>query len=92
MRSDNIKTGQKPDDAEGRDFVLPPFSRDVTTNKPEAKRWVEDGFVWCYAFNHSEGERCFEKAIEIDPECALAYWGLAFALGPNYNKPWKAFD
>lgn len=92
MRSDHIKTGQKPDDSEGRDFVLPPFSRDVTTNKPEAKRWVEDGFVWCYAFNHSEGERCFEKAIEIDPECALAYWGLAFALGPNYNKPWKAFD
>ncbi|CAG7562515.1 unnamed protein product [Fusarium equiseti] len=92
MRSDNIKAGQKSDDAEGRHFILPPFSRDVTTNKPEAKRWVEDGFVWCYAFNHSEGERCFEKAIEIDPECALAYWGLAFALGPNYNKPWKAFD
>ncbi|WXC61144.1 hypothetical protein SNK03_007025 [Fusarium graminearum] len=92
MRSDNIKPAPKSEDSEGRDFILPPFSRDVTTNKPEAKRWVEDGFVWCYSFNHAEGERCFEKAIKIDPECALAYWGLAFALGPNYNKPWKAFD
>ncbi|KAF5025954.1 hypothetical protein F66182_1989 [Fusarium sp. NRRL 66182] len=79
-------------DDDGRDFVLPPFSRSVTTNNPEAKRWVEDGFVWCYGFNHAEGERCFEKAISIDPGCPLAYWGLAFALGPNYNKPWKAFD
>ncbi|KAM0339086.1 hypothetical protein ACHAPQ_001926 [Fusarium lateritium] len=86
------QSGQKQGASDGRDFVLPPFSRDVTTSKPEAKRWVEDGFVWCYAFNHAEGERCFEKAIEIDPECCLAYWGLAFALGPNYNKPWKAFD
>lgn len=86
------QSAQKHGDSDGRDFVLPPFSRDVTTSKPEAKRWVEDGFVWCYAFNHAEGERCFEKAIEIDPECCLAYWGLAFALGPNYNKPWKAFD
>ncbi|KAM5523416.1 TPR domain-containing protein [Fusarium oxysporum f. sp. phaseoli] len=82
----------KSDDSHGQEFILPPFTRDVTTTKPEAKRWVKDGIVWCYAFNHAEGERCFERAIEIDPECCLAYWGLAFALGPNYNKPWKAFD
>ncbi|KAF5007086.1 hypothetical protein FDECE_6590 [Fusarium decemcellulare] len=74
------------------EFVLPPYSRELTTTKPEAKRWVEDGIVWCYAFNHAEGARCFEKAIAVDPECPLAYWGLAFALGPNYNKPWKHFD
>ncbi|RSL94227.1 hypothetical protein CEP52_012768 [Fusarium oligoseptatum] len=78
--------------AEGAEFVLPPFSRDMTTNSPEAKKWVEDGIVWCYAFNHAEGARCFEKAIAVDPACPLAYWGLAFALGPNYNKPWKHFD
>ncbi|KAF4944424.1 hypothetical protein FGADI_12705 [Fusarium gaditjirri] len=82
----------KSDDSHGQEFILPPFTRGVTTTKPEAKRWVQDGIVWCYAFNHAEGERCFERAIEIDPECCLAYWGLAFALGPNYNKPWKAFD
>jgi tetratricopeptide (TPR) repeat protein len=36
--------------------------------------------------------RCFEKAIEFDPDCAMAYWGIAYASGPNYNKPWEAFD
>ncbi|KAF4497750.1 TPR domain containing protein [Fusarium agapanthi] len=82
----------KSGDSHGQEFILPPFTRDVTTTKLEAKRWVQDGIVWCYAFNHAEGERCFERAIEVDPECCLAYWGLAFALGPNYNKPWKAFD
>ncbi|RGP67425.1 putative tpr domain [Fusarium sporotrichioides] len=89
MRSDHIKTAQK---SEGKDFILPPFSRDVTTNKPEAKSWVEDGLVNCYSFNHAEAERCFEKAINIDSECALAFFGVAYSLGPNYNKPWKAFD
>ncbi len=34
---------------------------------------------------------CFERVIEADPGCALGYWGLAYALGPNYNKPWEAF-
>ncbi|KAM5354247.1 hypothetical protein ACJ41O_000897 [Fusarium nematophilum] len=75
-----------------QEFALPPYTRTLTTTNPEAKRWVEDGFVWCYAFNHAEGARCFEKGIATDPECPLAYWGLAFALGPNYNKPWKHFD
>ncbi|KAL6412221.1 hypothetical protein AUP68_04604 [Ilyonectria robusta] len=77
---------------EAADFALPPYNRNVTTSKPEAKKWVETGFIWSYGFNHAESARCFEKAISIDPECALAYWGLAFALGPNYNKPWNHFD
>jgi hypothetical protein len=33
-----------------------------------------------------------KRATEADPCCALAHWGLAYALGPNYNKPWEAFD
>ena len=45
-----------------------------------------------YAFNHEEAAACFERAIEADPGCAIAHWGLAYALGPNYNKPWEAFD
>ncbi|HTA10219.1 MAG TPA: hypothetical protein VK836_16995 [Streptosporangiaceae bacterium] len=36
--------------------------------------------------------RCFDRAIEYDPGCAMAYWGLAYAVGPNYNAPWEAFD
>ena len=47
---------------------------------------------WCYGFNHEEAIVCFEKALEHDPACAMANWGIAYAVGPNYNKPWVAFD
>jgi tetratricopeptide (TPR) repeat protein len=48
--------------------------------------------LWTYAFNHEEAVECFGHAIAADPGCALAYWGVAYALGPNYNKPWETFD
>jgi tetratricopeptide (TPR) repeat protein len=73
-------------------FDLGSYSRVVTTASPRAQAWFTRGLVWSYAFNHEEAVACFERAIEIDPGCALAHWGLAYALGPNYNKPWEAFD
>ena len=39
-----------------------------------------------------EGVKCFQKAIAYDPKCAMAYWGIAYALGANYNHPWDLFD
>ena len=36
--------------------------------------------------------RCFERAAAADPDCAMAHWGIAYALGPNYNKAWVAFE
>ena len=48
--------------------------------------------MWSYAFNHEEAIRCFERAVEHDPGFALAHWGIAYAIGPNYNKPWEFFD
>jgi tetratricopeptide (TPR) repeat protein len=47
---------------------------------------------WTYAFNHEEAVRCFEAAVAADPGCAIAHWGIAYAAGPNYNKPWEYFD
>ena len=38
-----------------------------------------------YGFNHDEAARYFRRAAELDPEAAMAYWGLALAIGPNYN-------
>ena len=64
----------------------------VTTRSPEGQLWFDRGLVWCYGFNHGEAVRCFRRALESDPDCAMAYWGIAHALGPNYNKPWDAFD
>jgi tetratricopeptide (TPR) repeat protein len=67
-------------------------TRPVATASPEAQRWFDCGLKWAYAFNHEEAARCFERAIGYDPYCTMAYWGLAYAIGPNYNKPWEAFD
>ena len=48
--------------------------------------------VWAYAFNHDESIRCFERALALDPALAIARWGIAYSVGPNYNKAWEAFD
>ena len=69
-------------------FDLGDYKRSVTSDHPDAQTWFNRGLVWCYAFNHEEAVRCFEKVTEIDPECAMGYWGMAHATGPFYNKPW----
>lgn len=73
-------------------YDLGTHSRPVTTTSPEAQRWFDRGLVWSYAFHHEEAVSCFEAAAAADPDCAMAYWGIAYALGPNYNKPWEFFD
>ncbi|MFG2310569.1 tetratricopeptide repeat protein [Streptomyces sp. NPDC048566] len=73
-------------------YDLGTHGRPVTTTSPEAQRWFDRGLVWSYAFHHEEAVHCFETAAAADPDCAMAYWGIAYALGPNYNKPWEFFD
>lgn len=73
-------------------YDLGTHSRQVSTSVSDAQMWFDRGLVWSYAFNHDEAAACFSTAIENDPSCAMAYWGLAYALGPNYNKPWEFFD
>ena len=72
-------------------FDLGSHTRPVTTDSAQAQEWFDRGLVWAYAFNHAEAAACFERAAAADPGCAMAYWGLAYAVGPNYNKPWEAF-
>src|SRR6476659_7167396 len=73
-------------------YDLGTYSRRVSTASPEAQKWFNRGLAWCYGYNHDEAVRCFEKAASADPRCAIAWWGIAYAAGPNYNKQWKAFD
>jgi tetratricopeptide (TPR) repeat protein len=73
-------------------YDLGNHSRTISTSSPEAQIWFDRGLNWTYGFNHGEAIACFEKAIEHDPDCAMAYWGLAYAAGPNYNKHWELFD
>jgi tetratricopeptide (TPR) repeat protein len=73
-------------------FDLGTWERKVTTSSPTAQLWFNRGLIWAYSYNHDEAARCFERAAESDPGCAMAYWGIAFATGPNYNKTWIRFD
>jgi tetratricopeptide (TPR) repeat protein len=59
----------------------------VTTRSAEAQRYFDQGLTLCYGFNHAEAIRSFEQAAAADPDCAMAYWGIAYALGPHINNP-----
>ena len=61
------------------------IQKKVTTSSEEAQLWFDRGLGLAYGFNHEEAIACFERAIEADPDCAMCYWGKAYALGPNYN-------
>lgn len=54
---------------------------------PAAQTYFDQGLRFIYAFNHDEAQRSFEEAARLDPNCAMAYWGEALALGPNINLP-----
>ena len=73
-------------------FDLGGYSFPVTTQSTEAQKWFDRGILWTYGYNHEEAVICFERAIDADPKCAMAYWGAGYASGPNYNMPWDLFD
>lgn len=62
-------------------------ARTVTTDSSEARAWFNQGLAWLYSFNHDEAVRAFTRATELDPGCAMAWWGISYAQGPNYNDP-----
>ena len=59
----------------------------VSTTKAEAQKFFNQGLAYVYAFNHAEAIRSFKQATELDPQLAMGYWGMALALGSNYNVP-----
>ena len=73
-------------------YDLGKYQRAISTQSKEAQTWFDRGLVWSYGFNHEEAAACFERASKAEPNCIMALWGLAYALGPNYNKPWEMFD
>ncbi len=62
----------------------------VSTKNPEAQKYFNQGLAYLYAFNHDEGVASFKQAAELDPDLAMAYWGIALGLGANYNDPANA--
>ena len=77
-------------------------TRKITTDSREAQRYFDQGKAFLHAFNHDEAIRSFEQATELDPTCAMAWWGIALACGPHINNPavpphrseqaWKAVE
>jgi tetratricopeptide (TPR) repeat protein len=63
------------------------FHRAITTDSPQGQAYFDQGLTWVYAFNHDEAIRSFTRVAELDPECAMAWWGVALCQGPNYNDP-----
>jgi tetratricopeptide (TPR) repeat protein len=61
------------------------YSRKVTTNSAETQRYFDQGFAFLHGFNHRAAIRAFQQAAEIDPECAMAHWGVSLACGPHIN-------
>lgn len=59
----------------------------VSTSNPEAQKFFDQGLRLIFAFNHGEAVNSFRRAAELDPKMAMAYWGIAEAVGPNYNDP-----
>lgn len=57
----------------------------ITTNNTLVQRYFNQGMALAYAFNHAEAARSFYYATKLDPNCAMAYWGFAYVMGPNYN-------
>lgn len=73
-------------------YDLGNYSRSVSTASPDAQLWFDRGLLWTYGYHHEEAIKCFRKALEHDPACVMAHWGVAYASGPNYNKKWGDFD
>ncbi|MBO9592058.1 MAG: hypothetical protein J7599_04055 [Niabella sp.] len=57
----------------------------ISTSSKEAQDYFNQGMMLAYGFNHAEAARSFFEASRIDSNCAMAYWGFAYVLGPNYN-------
>jgi tetratricopeptide (TPR) repeat protein len=66
------------------------LSMPITTRNPQAQRYFDQGLRLAFAFNHAEARRAFRKAQQLDPDCAMCYWGEALVLGPNINAPMQA--
>src|SRR5204862_4303635 len=63
------------------------YTRKVTTHSPLAQRYFNQGLALLHGFNHAAAIRSFQEAARLDPQCAMAHWGIALAAGPHINYP-----
>lgn len=63
------------------------YHHEISTDVPAAQQYFDQGLRLSYAFNHAEAIRAYREAGRLDPECAMCWWGVAYAYGPNINAP-----
>ncbi|MBC7927674.1 MAG: hypothetical protein H7039_18665 [Bryobacteraceae bacterium] len=80
------EAGQGPKPAELLEG-LGNHSHPIRTTSTESQRFFDQGLALIYGFNHDEAARLFARAAELDPKSPMPHWGIALALGPNYNMP-----
>ncbi len=61
--------------------------RKITTSSEDSQQLFNQGLIWLYAFNHDEAIRSFTQATKLEPDCAMAWWGISLAAGPQHNHP-----
>ena len=81
-----VMSGARP----SRDSVplydnLGSYHRAIATTNPIAQRYFDQGLRLVFGFNHAEAIRAFTEAARLDPNCAMCYWGIAYAYGPHVN-------
>jgi tetratricopeptide (TPR) repeat protein len=79
----------------GKAILLPGKGRHhhpIQTANPEAQKFFDQGMTLVFNFNHSEAGRSFRRAAELDPKSPMPHWGIALALGPNYNRDIDPID
>jgi hypothetical protein len=72
------------------DSGLGPLHHGVSTRNPQAQAYFDQGLKLVFAFNHAVAIKSFQRAAELDPDLAMAHWGIALSLGPNINMPMDA--
>src|SRR5262249_15663445 len=73
-------------------YDLGSYTRKITTALPRAPIWFDRGLNRLSGANHAEAMAWFKKVLAHDPGCAMAYWGISYAAGPNCNLPWHRYD
>lgn len=81
------RSGHHASDAPASLTRLGSHSFKITTEHPEAQRAFDRGLTWAYGFGHYAAEQEFRRAAQVDPDCAMAYWGIALVNGPHINFP-----
>ncbi len=72
------------------DLAAHPFP--IASSHPATRQWFSQGLLLAYGFNHAGAVASFRQARQLDPGCAICWWGEAMALGPNINAPMDGRD